>query len=173
MVERTGKAVMGMTLAGLLPFFISCWASLAPWQASALLGLEEPESIIGFWQIALLSLLIYGAAILSFMGGARWGTAFGIDGDKPKTSVMIIAVTASLWGFFAAMLGAAGLVFGDPMNGGIGPLLPAGLYMLAAGFLVLLAFDVHAGYPILYVRLRILASLLAAATLLAGAIYAG
>lgn len=173
MVERTGKAVMAMTLAGLLPFFITCWGSLAPWQASELFGLEEPDTIIGLWRLSLASLLIYGAIILSFMGGARWGTAFGDDGEKPATRIMVLAVLVSLWAFAAAITGTAGLMFGDPMNGGIGPLLPTGLYMLVAGFLILLAFDVHAGYPILYVRLRILASLLAAASLLAGAIYAG
>lgn len=173
MVERTGKIVTIMTLAGLLPFFITCWASLAPWQASELLNLEEPDHIIGFWRISLISLLLYGAIILSFMAGARWGTAFGVDGETPDPRILLLAVIISLWAWAAAIVGACGLLFGDPLNGGIGPLLPGGLYMLAGGFLVLLAFDVHAGYPILYVRLRILASLLAAGTLIAGAIYAG
>ena len=152
MVERTGKAVMGMTLAGLLPFFISCWASLAPWQASALLGLEEPASIIGFWQIALLSLLIYGAVILSFMGGARWGAAIR-DWRPDKLLITILPA-------FVAWLA----VIPDGLFGAFGLDLAARFSVLLASFVLLLISELMASgewapwYRTLRMRLTLVTS---------------
>ena len=161
MVSKTGIPVTLLTLAGTLPFMIFAWTSLAPWQPAGLLGIDGPEAIITVWQMGLVSLLMYGVAILSFMTGIRWGGGLAADRETPNTLTMSLSVLPSLWAVLAGAIGIYGLIIGDPLNGGVSAYMPAALIMLAGGFAVLLAFDVHAGYPMGYVRLRIIATIIA------------
>ncbi|MAI90470.1 DUF3429 domain-containing protein [Ponticaulis sp.] len=172
MVERTGKFVSLLIIAGLIPFIVAAWGALRPWQLAGVLFIDESENIIALWQMTLLVLLIYGGVIFSFLGGARWGTALADEGEKAPSFTMFMAILPAFIATVCSIMGVSGLLFGDPLNGGVGVTLPIALYILAAGYLILLAFDVHTTYPILYVRLRIFASLVAIACLLTGAIYA-
>jgi len=56
---RIPTPVLVLGLAGLLPFFVSAFLSF---------GSDEKTAALG-----LLSLGTYGAVILSFLGGIRWG----------------------------------------------------------------------------------------------------
>lgn len=92
-------------LSGLIPFVALAAASLAgpaPWDARALAGLTG-----------------YGATILAFMGGCRWGFAAAGLGAGPRWTALALSVVPSLWAWVAlalphpwslAML-AAGLAF--------------------------------------------------------------
>jgi hypothetical protein len=100
-------AVLG--LAGVLPF------------AAAAIGSLQPGPLGGF---ALNALIAYGAVILSFLGGIRWGLA--IDRSDPSYSHLGIGVVPSLMGWLALLLGGSW-----------------GLMLLAAAFLVVLACDLR------------------------------
>jgi hypothetical protein len=62
------KAANQLALAGFLPFALCLF-----W----LLGTDPSEPN---WHLALLSMRAYAIAILSFLGGVRWGAALGDDG---------------------------------------------------------------------------------------------
>lgn len=49
-------------------------------------------------QGALSAFMIYGAVILSFIGGIRWGAA--VSGGQVRTSPLVISVLPSLWAAF-------------------------------------------------------------------------
>ena len=57
-------------------------------------------------QAALASLLIYGAVILSFLGGIRWGIEIGRRPDAPNALVLGLSVIGALaaWGLVLAGL---------------------------------------------------------------------
>ena len=54
-------------------------------------------------QSALVSLLVYGAVILSFLGGARWGVEIGLRPLAPKGSVLFLSVLGALGGWALAL----------------------------------------------------------------------
>jgi hypothetical protein len=62
------KAADRLALAGFLPFALCLF-----W----LLGTDPSEPN---WHLALLAMRAYAIAILSFLGGVRWGAALGEDG---------------------------------------------------------------------------------------------
>jgi Protein of unknown function (DUF3429) len=62
------KAANQLALAGFLPFALCLF-----W----LLGTEPSEPN---WHLALLAMRAYAIAILSFLGGVRWGAALGEEG---------------------------------------------------------------------------------------------
>jgi len=100
--------------AGLLPFVagaVLIWRPL-PWLAS---------------EQVLLASLVYGAVILSFLGGIRWGTAIGPYGPPRPGRDFALSVVPSLAGWAA-------------------PFLPPviGLALLIAGFLLQALWDVIA-----------------------------
>lgn len=79
--------------AGVLPF-----AALA---AAALLGLEWRY---GFPPgMARTGLVAYGAVILSFLGGVRWGLALK-HGAEHQTGLLVVSVLPSLAAWLALML---------------------------------------------------------------------
>lgn len=88
------RAAMLLGVAGLAPFAAGALGSVlarAPADAALLDGL-----------------LLYGAVILSFMGGCRWGfRAAGLSGGDPSEAgdwrAYGLSVVPSLWGFFAVL----------------------------------------------------------------------
>lgn len=127
---RIPRAALVLGLAGLIPFAAG---ALALWVALPLL---TPA-------LGLMLVVSYGAIILSFLGGIRWGTAIG-PYDARRTA----------FEFSASVLGAlAGLaaVFLPP--------IPA-LTLLVAGFLMQGLWDVtsvEAGrLPVWFGKLRML-----------------
>ena len=111
----TGKipgAALLLGLAGLSPFVA---AAAAQWASLPLLA---PEA-------GLRLAIIYGAIILSFLGGIRWGTAIGPYDSGRQTMEFSASVLGSLAGLAAAFL----------------PSIPA-LALLIAGFLMQGLWDV-------------------------------
>lgn len=100
----------GLGLAGLIPFF---GAAAALWVG--------PPTLRG---VALLALLAYASAILSFLGGVRWGVETARP-EGPRTGPLIVSVLPALvaWG---ALVGAASV---PPAS----QLLLLGAGLLAAG----------------------------------------
>ena len=111
----TGKIpglALWLGLAGLIPFVTgaaSLWANIP---------LLPPET-------GLKLAIIYGAIILSFLGGIRWGTAIGPYDSGRQTLEFSASVLGSLAGLAAAFL----------------PAIPA-LALLIAGFLMQGLWDV-------------------------------
>ncbi len=110
--DRIPGSALALGLAGLLPFAA---AALSPWLPvpglPAGLGLEVGR--------------IYGAIILSFLGGIRWGTALGPYGEKRQSLEFATSTLASLAGFTALFLPQV-----------------LGLSLLIAGFLMQALWDV-------------------------------
>ncbi len=122
-------APLWLGLAGLLPF------------AAAAAGAHLlPPDQQGF---ALRALIAYGAVILSFLGGVRWGLAIRDGDDAALLRRLAWSVTPSLLGWVALLL----------------PMVP-GLVLLAAGFAAALLVDWRApDAPAWYRRLRLPLSL--------------
>ncbi|WP_425088263.1 DUF3429 domain-containing protein [Stappia sp.] len=131
--------------AGLLPFLAG-----ALYLTAAAFRLVDAQ----FAAFATLALTVYGAVILSFLGGVRWGIA--VASARAEAGVFVWSVMPSLGGWVAVLLPPSW-----------------GLLMLACGFLLQGGWDLHAGekgtLPQWYVRLRrrltvvVVASLLVAA----------
>jgi hypothetical protein len=105
-------AALALGLAGLIPFAAGAaaqWLPLAPLTES--LGLEL--------------IIAYGAIILSFLGGIRWGTAIGPYGTRRQGLEFSASVLGSLAGLAAIFI----------------PPVPA-LTLLIAGFLMQALWDV-------------------------------
>lgn len=119
---RLPRAVGVLTWSGLLPFAAALGAALA-WPAQR--------------DAAQLAFIVYGAVILSFLGGTRWGRGIGA---QESAASFIQAVIPSLLGF-------AALLVGSP---------PAALALLAGGFALCLALDLRdRRWPPRYRRLRL------------------
>ena len=104
---------------------------LGPW----LLGLSGLIPFIGcvalvfaapppFNTVAETAFISYGAVILSFLGGARWGAELVRGGDRPSTGRLAAAVVPSVIGWFAVTL----LYAGAPIA--LGMILVAGVAQL-------------------------------------------
>ena len=94
-----------LTLAGLSPFLALSLVAIAA---------GEPASA---W--ALRALVLYGVAILSFLGGCRWGFAAAGLGEGPTMRLLLIAVAPPLAAWAAVLLlpmslaaGVLAVVFG-------------------------------------------------------------
>ncbi len=132
-------AALALGFLGLAPFFAAAaMLVLAPAQRDA----------------AMLALLAYGAVILSFLGGVRWGLAIaGAAGDRLFWP-LLVSIAPSLIGWAAVLIGAR-----------------AGLALLAAGLAVLLLADWRlASAPAWYRALRVPLSAGAIASLALGAL---
>ena len=92
--ERAPRAALALGLAGLIPF----------WAAAAVYALDV-GSLAG---PALLTLLAYSTAILSFLGGTRWGMEVAAH-RPPRASVLALSNLPPLAGW---LLLAAGGGFG-------------------------------------------------------------
>ena len=117
-------------LAGLIPFAAGALALWSP--------LPVLDDALG------LNLVIgYGALILSFLGGIRWGTALGAGGTGRQSGELAASVLGSLAGLAAILI----------------PSVPA-LTLLIAGFLMQALWDVtsvEAGrLPAWFGRLRMI-----------------
>jgi hypothetical protein len=104
------------------PVLILGWAGVVPFAFLSLAAIVGGPPVA---TNALAALVIYGAVILSFMGGAQWG----LEMAKPSATdegrqAYALSVLPALAGFAAALL---------PQR--------AGLALLCAGFLALLAYD--------------------------------
>lgn len=137
------------------PALVLGFAGLLPFAAGALLHAFGPETARDLSEQALLG---YGAVILSFMGGCRWGFAAAGLGGGPDWVPLGVSVLPALLGWAALIalpFGAAALV-------------------LAAGFGLLFAADVAltrtGGAPAWWPRLRLPLTLGAAGFLTFGAL---
>ncbi len=100
-----------LVFAGMIPFVVS---TLFVLHFDRLLSLHPPShagmaaaDVISMrLQFALLSLLAYGAVILSFLGGLRWGVELGLNPQGPRGPVMVLSVMGSLAGWAFVIWGA-------------------------------------------------------------------
>lgn len=88
----TVPLVLGV--AGLLPFAGLAVLSLMP--GAAPLGIGSGQ--------ARLALAVYGAVILSFLGGVRWGIVMGFEEQDRATRDYVFAVLPALIGWAALAL---------------------------------------------------------------------
>ena len=94
--NRIPKAALFLGLAGLIPFMV---------------GAVALQAKFGFWPIGgtgaiRQALLLYAVAILSFLGGVRWGIAMGYSDSRLAARDMVISVVPALVGWAAALLPA-------------------------------------------------------------------
>jgi Protein of unknown function (DUF3429) len=119
------------------------FAGLVPFVALALVVAFNPENKPD----AAAALLVYGAVILSFLGGVRWGFAV-LEGSEASWTAYGLSVVPSLVAWIAALGGG-----------------PAGLLILALAFALWYGLE-YAAPPALalpgwYLRLRGLLTLIA------------
>lgn len=83
---------LGLTLAGLVPLAAGAgvmWAA----RSDAVLQMQAAQAVI-----------VYGALILSFLGGVRWGAEVNGQGAGiPRTPILSLSVLGSLAGFAIVM----------------------------------------------------------------------
>ena len=137
------KTAWILTLAGFVPF-----AALAI--AAFVLEIDDPYS-----GLAVEGLRTYGAVILSFLGGIRWGLALRHkDGEAPALT-LAFGVIPSLVGWFSLFLP-----------------LPHVFVVQAIAVLVMGAWDILAGrnglYEPWFVRLRVFITILVTLALAIG-----
>ena len=106
------RAPLILGLAGALPF----------WAMALLLLFTDSALIAAF---AVKGGIAYGAVILSFLGGIRWGEALKPYGKRERAFAFTLSVVPSLAGWAALLM----------------PALPA-LSLLLAGFLMQSLWDV-------------------------------
>ena len=112
------------------------WCGVSPFVALAgatALQMGDPAQVSG-------ALRLYGAIILSFMGGVHWGIATKRSEDR--ASPYVVSVLPALWAFAMAF-----------------PPAPMGLAGMAVGFAALVAYDLRCvrqgDLPQWYGRLRL------------------
>ncbi|MFD0917217.1 DUF3429 domain-containing protein [Pseudahrensia aquimaris] len=88
----TRRTAWLLSLAGAIPFLALSFA---------VFGLEKIHPLHGLAQDALKT---YGAVILSFLGGIRWGLAMRSQDPETGRNVFVLAVIPSLVGWFAIFL---------------------------------------------------------------------
>ncbi|MCE3002980.1 MAG: DUF3429 domain-containing protein [Xanthomonadaceae bacterium] len=139
--RRIPASALALGLGGVIPF-AAC--------AAALYVLDEAR----LQAEAAQAMAAYGAVILSFLGGVRWGSALSLPRAQ-LTPELVLAVIPSLLGWCALLL-----------PGTTQPLLALGL-----GFAVFGVLDVREGgrgaWPAWYPRLRFVLTLLVLACLVA------
>jgi hypothetical protein len=137
--NRAPRIVLAYGLLGLVPFF-----------APVVIGLWRPELAAP----AAMVQAIYGALILSFLGGARWG--FAVQAAQPDPLTISLSMLPTL-----IALATLALTAHAPR---------VELMILAAALVAQWAWDLRAvAAPAWFARLRTLLTLGAAAGLTAGA----
>jgi hypothetical protein len=111
--DITPKGPWVLGLLGLIPFF-----------ATLVAGQLAPSPYNG---VAVTAFFAYGALILSFLGGARWGFEIGARPEGPGFFTLFFAIIPSLVGLVAAV------------SQYVAPLL--GLGILMAGFVLMWLWD--------------------------------
>ena len=129
------------------------WAGVLPFIALSLASAFPTRIIDAQW--ALGALTLYGAAILSFLGGVTWGLTLALEGQLDRRSGLaglVISNGASLAAFGASLL---------PVT--------LGLPLLVTGFVAMLVYDLRniarGLLPVWYRPLRIGLSAAAIASL--------
>jgi hypothetical protein len=132
--EGMPGSALFLGLAGAIPFL--CAATLPAFGVTSLFGVP-----------VRVAMIVYGAVILSFLGGIRWGLALQEQNPRRRTVELVLSVIPSLVGWVAVLVGT----------------LP-GFAILAVAFAVQGALDirlVQAGRaPAWFGRLRILLTVL-------------
>lgn len=119
------------------PVLIYGLLGLIPFLAPPLIAMATPAHA----EILGLVVLVYGALILSFLGGARWGQE--VLRPDPRAGIITLAMLPTLAGF--------GLLLANSIA------RPAQLTAMAALLALLLVWDAGAtGLPRWYPRLRLL-----------------
>lgn len=137
-IDVIPPAARALGFLGLVPFFATAAASLTP--AAPL------------HDVASQALIAYGAVILSFLGGVRWGLAIAAPDGARLFAPLAVSVVPSLAAWIALLL----------------PREP-GLVLLAAGLAALLAADLRLrSAPDWYRALRVPLSAGAIVSLLLG-----
>jgi Protein of unknown function (DUF3429) len=135
-------------IAGLVPFVFFSWQTVFA---------DDPEAAI----VSTFYLAGYGAVILSFLGGTRWGAEIQRNPSNPVSMMLCLAMAPPLVGWAAMMP-----VMWDRWQVVLG--------MLAAGLALQLVWDVIAirrgVFPNWYLPLRILLTTIAVLSLLAAAV---
>ena len=130
------------------------FAGLIPFVGLALLAHMAPIDVA---LRAQYSLSVYGAVILGFMGGCRWGFAASGMGEGAGWWTLSVSVAP-------ALLAAAALIIGDV----------EALWILALGLVALFAADISltraGGAPAWWPALRLPLTVVATASLVAGAL---
>ena len=128
--ERIPVSALALGLAGLMPFVAG---AVALWVTLPLLAPERGHQLV----------VSYGAIILSFLGGIRWGTAIGLFNARRQAVEFSASVLGSLAGLAA--------LFVAP--------IPA-LTLLITGFLMQALWDVTSvesgRLPLWFGKLRML-----------------
>lgn len=103
------------------------WAGIIPFVSLSLAAVFAIGPVSQSWAVGALAL--YGAVILSFLGGAVWGLALAREGEtlRPGAMGLLIGIAASLAGFGGALL---------PYS--------FGLPVMIAGFIAMLIYDLGA-----------------------------
>lgn len=126
------------------------FGGLLPFGAAAVGGLMISDPVLH--ELSLRALLAYGAVILSFLGGVRWGLAIVPTASASLATSLAISVLPPLLGWAALLLPPAG-----------------GLFALAIGFAGMLILDTQLPQaPCWYRRLRMPLSLGALGALVLG-----
>jgi hypothetical protein len=112
--NRVPRSALVLGLGGLIPFIA---LAIGVWRPLAWLPQQQ----------ALTAFIVYGAVILSFLGGIRWGAAIGPHGPPRPARDFSLSVVPSLAGWAA-------------------PFLPPviGVALLISGFLLQALWDVVA-----------------------------
>ena len=132
------KAAVWLGFAGLIPFLLAAAIGLLP--AAPL------------HDLSLQALLAYGAVILSFLGGIRWGLAIATTDSADLFGPLFLSVLSALLGWIALLVPSS-----------------TGLVLLALGFAAILIADLWLSTaPYWYRSLRLPLSVGAIAALLMG-----
>lgn len=146
----TGRK-MGWFLAlfGFVPFAAGMVVELLPLQSDYLF----------YKAIAAKMLPVYGAVILSFLGGIRWGIALADNPASPVSRTLVLSVVPSLWGWAAVF-----------------PAAPLNYVLLAIGFAAMGLWDrkliEKTNIPLWFVQLRKVLSVLVTSAMLVCALAA-
>jgi hypothetical protein len=125
------------------------FAGLIPFAAIIVVGLLRAAPL---YDVSLQALLAYGAVILSFLGGIRWGLAIATTDPADLFGPLSLSVAPALLGWIALLV---------PLS--------TGLVMLALGFAAMLIADLRLSIaPYWYRSLRLPLSVGAIVSLLMG-----
>lgn len=112
--EAMPAVTLWLGLCGLIPFLVLAGA----------LVLDTSLPLVGGADAIRQALMVYAVAILSFLGGVRWGIAMGYADGKVAVRDFLISVIPAILGWAAALL----------------PLGP-GLWLMTAAFILLGLYD--------------------------------
>jgi hypothetical protein len=87
---KTPQAPLALTTAGLIPFMAGAGAMLV-WR-------DDPQNA----QTAGLYVMVFGALVLSFLGGIRWGSEMSRR-DKPRFGELLMSIFGVLAGWALVM----------------------------------------------------------------------